>query len=75
MKEWIGHGIVLKPEMTLFGGKQTPCIRVYPLEGEGEVNGEPMPTPPRKAAAAKPEPKLKQPEPEPEEIVDDEIPW
>ena len=37
MKEWIGHGIVLKPEMTLFGGKQTPCIRVYPLEGEGEV--------------------------------------
>jgi hypothetical protein len=75
MKEWIGRGIVLKPEMTLFGGKQTPCIRVYPLEGEGEVNGEPMPTPPRKAAAAKPEPKLKPPEPEPEEIVDDEIPW
>ena len=75
MKEWIGHGIVLKPEMTLFGGKQTPCIRVYPLRGRGRGQRRPMPTPPRKAAAAKPEPKLKQPEPEPVEIVDDEIPW
>lgn len=68
MTEWVGQRIQLKPETTLFGGKQTPCIRVYPLEGEADIE----PAQPRRAAA-KPEPK---PKPEPAaEILDDDIPW
>jgi hypothetical protein len=63
MSKWIGIRIQLRPERTTYGGKPTPCIRTYHVEGE--VNGRPVAAP---AAARKPEP-------EAAPIVDDDIPW
>lgn len=58
---WSGKLIEVYPDMTIFGGKPTPCIRVRPVRSEAPA---PMPqqaaTPPQYATSAQ---------------LDDEIPF
>jgi hypothetical protein len=39
---WVGKRILIKREMTNFQGKPTPCIRIYPADGD-DMSGDGIP--------------------------------
>lgn len=44
--DWTGYRIILRPDMTTFGGKPTPCIRIDSQLAPAKPGTKPAPPPP-----------------------------